>query len=468
MEEVCQRFPLIAQKILNHVDNETFINFKKVSRNNADFLKTERFYWIRIIQRYNCLFEELHEVWKKVVSKTPVVIVKELAIAVHQFPLTLSKKFQKNETQCVCDGAQCACNETILSPLDFTQNFERQWHPLFIGATSGSTNLCNHIVKKAGDVRDPRLLNPAFGLAKITPIVFAADLMGDVNVFEVLYETADDKNPVLLDTNWTLLHSLAAKGYFKMCTSMIEKVKDLSPHDNRGFTPYHIAALNGHVKVCHLLMDYLSDHNPMANCGRTPLHLAATYGRLEVCILLMKSAKACMDKNQMDNVLRIPLHMAAFNDHVEIVRLFMANLVDNVGQKLPLLDFNSAELLLINNRIPVEYRQTRKLYPTPLLNAIKGGSLNVCELLIEECKVDVNISDDFGMTPLHFASKLGHLEICKLLCKYVLNKNTVDNDRQTPYDLALSEHKWNIVSFLNNWSLLKFPQRFSETHKSLL
>ena len=442
MEEVCQIFPLIAQKILNHVDNETLINFKKVSRNNADFLERERFYWIRIIQRYNCLFGEFHEVWKKVVSKTPVGIVKELAVAVYQFPLTLSKKLHKNETQ-------CACNETILSPLDFTQNFEKQWHPLFIGATSGSTNLCNHIIQKAGDVRDPRLLNPAFGLAKITPIVFAADLMGDVNVFEFLYEKADDKNPILLsDTNWTLLHSLAEKGHFEMCTSMVEKVKDLSPRDIRGYTPYHIAALNGQVKVCHLLMKYLTPLDPKANCGRTPLHLAASYGRSEVCMLLMKSAKACMDKNQLDDVLRIPLHMAAFNGHVEVFRLFMANFVDNEGQKMPLLDFNSADLLLVNNKIPVEYIQKRKLYPTPLLNAIEGGSLNVCVLLIEEYKVDVNISDDYGMTPLHLASKLGRLEICQLLCRYVLDKNALDNDGKTPYDLAISESEWNTAYFL--------------------
>ena len=459
MEEVFQRFPLIAQKILNHVDNETLINFKKVSRNNADFLEKERFYWIRIIQRYNCLFGEFHEVWKKVVSKTHVGIIKELAFAVHQFPQIMRKKFHENETCDACNKTECFCTEKILSPLDFAQNFEKHWHPLIIGATSGSTNLCNHIIEKAGDVRDPRLLDPAHGLAKITPIVFAADLMGDVNVFEFLYEKAEDKNPILLsDTSWTLLHSLAAKGHFEMCKLMIEKVKDLSPHDNLGFTPYHVAALTGQVKVCHLLMDNLTDHNPKANCGRTPLHLAATYGRLEVCILLMKSAKVCMDKNQMDNVLRIPLHMAAFYGQVEVVRLFMANLVDNLGQKLPLLDFNSAELLLINNKIPVEYRQIGKFYPTPLLNAIKGGSLNVCELLIEEYKVDVNISDDFGMTPLHFASKLGHLEICKLLCKYVLDKNTLDSDGKTPRDLAISGHKWNIVSFLNNWSLLKFPQ----------
>ena len=470
MEEICQRFPLIAQKILNHVDNETLINFKEAGRNNDAFLEKERFYWIRIIQRYNCLIGELQEVWKRVVNKTPVEIIKELAVAFHQFPQILKRTLHKNGgawNYHICNETECNC--TLSSPLDFVQNFEKQWHPLFIGATSGSTNLCNHIIEKAGDVRDPRLLNPAHGLAKITPIVFVADLIEDVNVLEFLHEKADDKNPTLLsDTNWTLLHSLAAKGHFKMCTSIIKKIKDLSPRDIRGYTPYHIAAMNGQVKVCHLLMDYLTDHNPKANCGRTPLHLAASYGHLEVCILLMKSflsihaladfksAKAYMDKNQMNGVLRIPLHMAAFNGHVEVVRHFMANLVDNEGQKLSIIDFNRADLLLVNNKIPVEYRQTRKLHPTPLLNAIQGGSLNVCELLIEGYKVDVIISDEFGMTPLHLASKLGHLEICKLLSKYVLDKNTLDSDGKTPHDLAISEHKWNIVSFLNKWSLIRF------------
>ena len=434
MEEICQRFPLIAQKILNHVDNETLINFNEAGRNNTAFMEKERFYWIRIIKRYNCLIGELQEVWKKVVNKTPVEIVKELAVAVHQFPQILKRHLHKTGGAC---ETECFCNGTLLSPLDFTQRFEKQWHPLFIGATCGSTNLCNHIIEKAGDVRDPRLLNIGNGLANITPIVFAADIMEDVNIFEFLHEKADDKNPILLsDTNWTLLHSLAAKGCFKMCTSMIKKVKDLSPRDIHGYTPLHLAASYGHLEVCNLLMkSFLSIH----------------------ALADLKSAKACLNRNQMIDVLRLPLHMAAFYGHVEIVRLFMTNLVDNEGQKLPIIDFNSAELLLINNKISVEYRQTRKLHPTPLLNAIQGGSLNVCELLVEGYKVDVIISDDFGMTPLHLASKLGHLEICKLLSKYVLDKNTLDNDGKTPHDLAVSEHKRNTVSFLNKWSLIRFP-----------
>ena len=116
MEEVNQRFPLIAQKILNHVDNETLINFKEADRTNTAFLEKERFYWIRIIKRYNCLTGDLQQVWKKVISKTPVEIVEELAVEVHRFYMTMSRMLE--------------------------------WNPLFIGAASSSVKLCKHIMQK--------------------------------------------------------------------------------------------------------------------------------------------------------------------------------------------------------------------------------------------------------------------------------------------------------------------------------
>ena len=83
---------MVAQKILNNVDDLALISFKEAGRNNADFLGKERFYWTRIIKRYNCLIGDLQEVWTKVVGKTSVEIIKELAVAVHQFPLAMSRK----------------------------------------------------------------------------------------------------------------------------------------------------------------------------------------------------------------------------------------------------------------------------------------------------------------------------------------------------------------------------------------
>ena len=117
MEELCQWFPLVAQRILNNVDDLALISFKEAGRNNAEFLGKGRFYWTRIIKRYNCLIGDLQEV-----GKTSVEIIKELAVAVHQFPLAMSRK---------CRNVYIA----LLTPVDFVQKVGKEWHPLFAGAT---------------------------------------------------------------------------------------------------------------------------------------------------------------------------------------------------------------------------------------------------------------------------------------------------------------------------------------------
>ena len=393
----------MAQKIMNHVDNKTLINFKETGRNNAYFLGKERFYWIRIIQRYNCLIGELQEVWKKVVRKTPIEIIKELAVAIHQFPRTI---FREHKDEILPSEPT--------SPIEFVQKIEKQWHPLFIGATCGSVNLCYHIIQKVGLKNTS--LSRRYG--KISPLVFSTFAMSDVNVFKLLLEKAEDKNPTLgRDSNWTLLHDLAGKGNFEMCRLMVKAVEDKSPCNVDGSTPYHIAAYFGHKEVCRFLMEYHMDKNPKNHLGQTPLYFASLNGHLEVCRLLMEM---CVDKNHVDDSVRTPLHIACFSGHEEIVGLFIANIADknirdNMGQN------------------------------TPLLSAIEGGNLNVCKLLIEGYNVNVNISDNYGMTPLHLASKLGRLDICRFLCKFVINSNPVDYNGKTPLDLAISEQKWEIV-----------------------
>ena len=85
MEDLGRRFPLISQIILNNVDDKSLTKFRKASRENSNFLENERFYWIRRIKRYFSNFEEFQESWKKVIKKTPVDFLKDLAIDVHSF-----------------------------------------------------------------------------------------------------------------------------------------------------------------------------------------------------------------------------------------------------------------------------------------------------------------------------------------------------------------------------------------------
>ena len=44
-------------------------------------IKNERSYWIRILGKYNENFQEFSESWKKVIFKSPLDVVKKLAMA---------------------------------------------------------------------------------------------------------------------------------------------------------------------------------------------------------------------------------------------------------------------------------------------------------------------------------------------------------------------------------------------------
>ena len=50
--------------ILNNVDDRSlinFVNFKETSRDNDEMVKSERFYWIRIVKKYSGNFQEFYE-----------------------------------------------------------------------------------------------------------------------------------------------------------------------------------------------------------------------------------------------------------------------------------------------------------------------------------------------------------------------------------------------------------------------
>ena len=95
MENLSKRFPQINQYILKNVDGKAMVNFKQTSRGIYQTLYGEKYCWIKIIKKYNKRFEEFQESWKKIISKTPVRIVKKLANAVHKFFKTKPSRRKK-------------------------------------------------------------------------------------------------------------------------------------------------------------------------------------------------------------------------------------------------------------------------------------------------------------------------------------------------------------------------------------
>ena len=92
------RFSKLIQGIFEELDDKSLTNCKIASKSWCDFIKNNKFPFIRKILEYRRNMEEFKIHWNKVVIKTPFEIVKELAIAVHQcFRWSITFRGGKNQ-----------------------------------------------------------------------------------------------------------------------------------------------------------------------------------------------------------------------------------------------------------------------------------------------------------------------------------------------------------------------------------
>ena len=113
MEDLCKRFPSVAEKIFRMIDNQSLVKTRKTNENIKNFLDNERFYFCRIIKQYKENFLQFEESWKRIVNKSSAAIMKELSL----------------DTQMFFDR-----KSSLRNP--------KQWHPLHIAAECGNLNLC--------------------------------------------------------------------------------------------------------------------------------------------------------------------------------------------------------------------------------------------------------------------------------------------------------------------------------------
>ena len=303
MEELCQRFSILSGMISNNLDDLSLTNLKISNRNISKYLSEERFYWIRIIKSYRQNFTSYSEQWKKVIEKTPVDTLEELAAAVQEF-------FQSKPSRRT-----------------------KKWRALHIAAKMGLLNLSKHIVKKTKDSSSGRSLMMAAGGGNFEVVQLLLE-----NTKEVNLQNYQDQNK-----GRTPLHYAAEKGHFDVCQLLIKHGGNASLQTASGATPLHKAAQKGHLKVCKLLGDSMENKNPPNSSGLTPLHGAAKFGYLEICKYLMDKLD---DKNPADNMGTTPLHYAADSGHLELCKFITSqidtkNPANNQGTKPSQLFINT-------------------------------------------------------------------------------------------------------------------------------
>ncbi|XP_066126812.1 arf-GAP with coiled-coil, ANK repeat and PH domain-containing protein 3 isoform X2 [Saccopteryx bilineata] len=95
----------------------------------------------------------------------------------------------------------------------------------------------------------------------------------------------------------------------------------------------------------------------------------------------------------------------------------------------------------------VNWADTEDEGKTPLVQAVLGGSLIICEYLLQN-GADVNQRDSRGRAPLHHATLLGHTGQVCLFLKRGADQHSLDQEQQDPLSIAIQEANADIVTLL--------------------
>ena len=239
-EDLCLRFPSIAESIFDELDNQCLVKCREVSREWSEFLSSPKFVLVRKIKKTVETRRKFRNVWRSVVKKLNTNTILQLEAAVNEF-------------------------------FGNVWNFSGDQH---VGAYSDidSESYC------------------------ITPIHVAAG-SGNTSLWKALVEKVDEIQPKN-ERGQTPLHEAVGNGHFEMTKLIINSIDDKNPGDNEGWTALHFAAQEGYLNICKFIMNLLVEKNPKTIEGWTPLHIAAHVHNGKICKYIASQVE---DKNPENN-----------------------------------------------------------------------------------------------------------------------------------------------------------------------
>ena len=251
-----------------------------------------------------------------------------------------------------------------------------------------------------------------------------AALNGHVNLCKILIDQHKFDIYVTDNKGWAAFHHSARHGNYELFRYFADMTADIYLKSYGGINCLHIAALNGHLNLCKILIDKHNFNVHMAdNHGCTALHHSANYGSYKI---FRYFADMGVDIYRKSHDGRNCLHIAASKGHLNLCKIlidknyFDADMADDFGWTAlhHFARHDSYELFkyFANNGADIYRRNNAGI--NCLHIAALNGHLNLCKILINEHKFDVDMADNSGWTALHHFARHGSYE----LFKYFANK----------------------------------------------
>ncbi|KAJ5292139.1 hypothetical protein N7478_001390 [Penicillium angulare] len=189
-------------------------------------------------------------------------------------------------------------------------------------------------------------------------------------------------------------------GRLDIAQSLLSHGADPNETDINGDTALHVAISKRHEKAVAVMLGQARlEVTAMNRAGETALHAAAYY-KYDAIFLLLLAAPG-QNHEMRDNLGRTALHIAAEMGHRSIVRQLLGiPSVDLNGNKNPTLVGGS-------HRCDDDGVER----PSTLHRAVKQRDIASASLLLEESRLNPNVYDDMGWTPLRQATYHGDLQM---------------------------------------------------------
>lgn len=218
----------------------------------------------------------------------------------------------------------------------------------------------------------------------------------------------------------TPLHEASLAGRTDLVDLSIARNLDVAASDAYGRTPLHYAAMKGHTLIVQTLLALQSDATSKDLDGLTPAIYAIINGHLAIVQLFLQAGAFNNESSTSSDQLR-PLNLACQHGRPEIVALLLQNgfvVKADLGgfypQHIAAKSGQADCLRVLLQSGQANINETDKYSNwTPLFHAV-GRKLDCVQTLID-AGCDLNVTDDAGRTPLHYAAWQGHIACVNLL-----------------------------------------------------
>jgi ankyrin repeat protein len=194
------------------------------------------------------------------------------------------------------------------------------------------------------------------------------------------------------------LHQAAAEGDIEQVRLYISNGADINAENKDDHTPLYSAILHNKTNIVEILLSNGADVNCTPEKGFNPLDHAAMFGNLDMATMLIDHGAKCDTTNYLGWT---PLRYGVHYGNKEMVELFIANGADVSG-----------------------------IHQTVCL-----GNVNRVSMLLQERK-DVDVKDELGWTPLHWAALMGQEEVGQVLLSKGARIEAENNYGDTPLNLV--------------------------------